>query len=221
MNKKIVIFDVGRTLVKITHKDVMRFFLEKGKINIFFLYVIYFLFFIHKIIGINEKTVCHLTRMSYRVFRGQDAREIDKISKDFFNFYLKSKIYSKSVEIIKKHISDGYEVILISALFPGVINHLKRYLNLNFIIVPNLEIINGKYTGRVLNLIPYGFNKAMLVRELIGKESFSLDGSYAYSDRFSDLALFELVDKPVIVNSEPKLRIEANKRSWKLMDLSI
>lgn len=221
MNKKVVIFDVGKTLVKITHKDIIRFFLKRGKVNVFFLYIISFLFFIHKIIGINNRNVCRITRFSYKIFKGQSVSEINEISKDFFNVYLKNKIYDKSVEIIKQHIENGYEVILISALFPQVVDFLKIYLDLNFIIVPDLEVIDGKYTGKVLNLIPYGSNKATLVRELVKKQGFSFDNSYAYSDRFSDLKLFELVDKPVIVNPELKLRIEAEKRSWKVIDLFI
>ncbi|MDD3284842.1 MAG: HAD family phosphatase [Patescibacteria group bacterium] len=221
MNKKIVVFDVGRTLVKITHKDIIRFFLKRGKTNIFFLYIIYFLFFIHKIIGINNKNVCHITKFSYKIFKNQDAKEMNKISEDFFDSYLKDKIYNKSVETIKQHVENGYEVVLISALFPGVVDCLKKYLNLNFVIVPELEVVDGKYTGKVLNLIPYGSNKAILVRKLVEKENFSFSNSYAYSDRFSDIELFELVDVPIVVNPEPKLRIEANKRNWKILDLSI
>ena len=116
----------------------------------------------------------------------------------------------------KEHQNNGYEIILISALFPEIIYYLKDYLNIKHIIVPELEVIENKYTGNILNLIPYGINKTLLVKECINKNNFSIDYSYAYSDRFSDLSLFELVKNPIIINPELKLKVEAQKKGWKI-----
>ena len=220
-NKKIVIFDVGRTLVNVTHKDIVHCLMRKKIVSKFFAMRVCFLFLYYKIFGIDQYIICDITRDFYKVFRGLDVLEVRKVLSMFFEQELKDKTYKQSINIINQHVEDGYEVILISALFPDIVNFIKDMLNLNFAIVPILEVKNGLYTGRVLGDIPYGTNKAEMVKDLIKREFFSLKESYVYADRFSDIPLFELADHPVVVNPELKLKLEAEKRNWRVINLTM
>jgi len=48
---------------------------------------------------------------------------------------------------------------------------------------------------------------------------FSLQGSHFYSDSANDLPLLELVDYPVAVDPDPRLRDIAERRQWPIISL--
>ena len=215
-NKTIVIFDVGRTLINATHKNIIYYLVKKGKARIWFAITISFLFFLHKLIGTNEKIICTITKKAYSIFKGWSLIETDNLLKEFFEEDLKYKIYPEAIKKIKEHIDKNHEVVLVSALAPPVINIIKDFLGLRLMIVPQLETKDGKYTGVVADLIPYGINKRKLVEDLVKEEHLSLKESYVYTDRFSDLALLELADNPIVVNPELKLEKAAKDRGWEV-----
>ena len=47
----------------------------------------------------------------------------------------------------------------------------------------------------------------------------SFKNSYFYSDSINDLPLLELVNKPIAVNPDQKLKSIAKKRNWHILDL--
>jgi hypothetical protein len=85
------------------------------------------------------------------------------------------------------------------------------------VIATRAESIDGKYTGN-LEFYCFGEQKADAVRELAGRESIDLSGSYAYSDSATDLPLLEAVGSPVAVNPDRELRRVAEQRNWHIRD---
>jgi HAD superfamily hydrolase (TIGR01490 family) len=213
----IVIFDVGKTLVRGTHKNIVLFLYKKGRVSLFFLVEVYFLFLLHKIGLVKDEDV---NKISIKLFNSMvinwHTEDAQKILRDCFEKVIKQKIIPQSVEIIRSHIKKGDVVILISAFLGGVIENLKNYLNLKYAIYPRLEIYNNRFTGRILGPFPYGKDKVGLVRELIDKEHLSFKEIYAYADRFSDHFLLESVDNPHVINPDIKLHKLALEKGWKI-----
>lgn len=217
--KNLVIFDVGRTLVNATHVDIIKFFVSKKRLNNPFLLFISLLFLAHKVIGINEKAVCTITTKAFKSFAGMSEDELNRLSREFYEKEFKQKMFSQSIEIIEKHKKNGDEVVLITALLPNVVDCAKKDLGLKYLIAPELEVVDGIVTGKVTSKIPYGINKLILSEALSKKLGLSLDSAYFYSDRYSDLKLFERVEKRIVFNPEAKLRVFAMKEGWKIIDL--
>jgi hypothetical protein len=56
------------------------------------------------------------------------------------------------------------------------------------------------------------------VRALAAAEGLDLSRCAAYSDSINDLPMLSLVGRPVAVNPDSALRIEARKRGWEIRD---
>jgi hypothetical protein len=64
----------------------------------------------------------------------------------------------------------------------------------------------------------HGPEKAVRVRELAESRGVDLARSYAFSDSVNDLPLLELVGNPVAMNPDRRLRAEARRRGWQVLD---
>ena len=84
---------------------------------------------------------------------------------------------------------------------------------------PTLEIRNGKYTGRVKGILPYGMGKLEVLRELKDKYGFDRNQSYLYANIFSDRYVMNAVERPVAVNPDSKLRAYAGKLNWNIIEV--
>lgn len=51
------------------------------------------------------------------------------------------------------------------------------------------------------------------------ENGFDLEGSCFYSDSLNDVPLLEVVERPVAVDPDPKLRAEAERRGWEIITL--
>ncbi|MCD6227977.1 MAG: HAD-IB family hydrolase [Candidatus Omnitrophica bacterium] len=215
----VVIFDVGKTLIKCTHKDIIKFLYRKNKVSLYFLIKIFMQFLLHRINFINDKDVNKMTRKAFRiVLRGWDVYETEKILEECFEEVIKPKIIPESIALIQEHTKREHTVILISALIGGVIEKLKEYLGLEYAIYPNLEVQNGKYTGEILGCIPYGEDKANIIKQIAEENHFNLEESWAYADRFSDIPLLKITKHPCVVNPDRKLRKFAQRKGWRVYD---
>ena len=80
-----------------------------------------------------------------------------------------------------------------------------------------LEIVDGHFTGRVIEPACYGAGKVLLAGEYARKHGLDLGECYFYSDSHHDLPLLESVGYPVAVNPDARLRRIAAHRGWPVM----
>jgi len=215
----IVIFDVGKTLVRATHKDIILFLFKKRKVSLRFLLRVYISFFFHKLGLIKDENVNSISiKLFNTMVKGWNTTEIQKILNECFEKVIKPKIIPQSMELIKNHLEKKDIIILISAFIGYVIEDLKVHLNLKYAIYPKLEISNNIFTGKIIGVFPYGKDKAVLVKELINNEKLKFNKSYCYADRFSDRFLLEFVNNPCAINPDSNLRKLALQNGWQIYD---
>lgn len=216
--KNVVFFDVDNVLVRgQTQKYLVRYLFKKRKISLVLLIKLYmwFLFYklhlIHDVISIREK--------SFRVIRGWDVQYANQFFDEFFEDEIKHNIQEKSLSIIRNHIENGDEVVLLSASLLEIIQRIASHIGLVQVIATELKIEDGRYTGAISGEIPYGENKVKLAENFLALTQRSFSNAYAYADHYSDLHLLEKVKNPVAVNPDLKLRNIANKRKWLIYDI--
>jgi phosphoserine phosphatase len=64
----------------------------------------------------------------------------------------------------------------------------------------------------------YGPGKVQRAERWAAEHGVELEQSYFYTDSLSDLPMLERVGQPRIVNPDPRLRREANRRGWPILD---
>ena len=211
----LVFFDLDDTLIKgQSQKMLVKYLFKKNKVNLVFLVNIYLWFFLYKLNLVKD--VIKIREKAFKICKGWKVDKTKQLLKDFFNIYIKLNFYLDALKQIDFHKSKGAKIILLSAsLFP-LVDIIKEFLEVDFIIATKLDEKDKIYTGKVFGSVVYGKNKEYLIKEFLEEHHFSLKDSYAYSDHYSDIEILKLVENPVIINPDDKLLKIALLNNWKV-----
>ena len=104
-------------------------------------------------------------------------------------------------------------VMLTSATVYGS-EPVARALGIEHLLCTRLEVTDGALTGRPLAPLCYGRGKVTLAEQFAREHHVDLERSSFFTDSVSDVPMLERVGEPVVVNPDPRLRIEALRRRW-------
>lgn len=211
--KKVVFFDVDRTIVDdqtqkmfVNYLDSKHYIAKWLVIKLLFLFILYKFHLLPKVDNVRKNT--------YKIINGWNVEDLKKISNEFFNEVIVKHIYKEAFDKIVEHKNSGDIVILFSASWDFLIEPLRSYLDVPYIIATRLKSKDGKFNGELLSGAVYGKNKTILAQRFLEKCNINRLHSIAYGDHYSDLPLLEFVNHPVVVNPDARLKRIAQKRSW-------
>jgi HAD superfamily hydrolase (TIGR01490 family) len=126
---------------------------------------------------------------------------------------------SDIVDILHQHKQSEHIVVIVSATFSEFLEVVGQKLGVSNVIGTKLEVINGKYTGKVIKPLCFGENKAKLLKEFINQNGLKIDisSSFAYADSIFDAPLLELVGNPVATYPDEDLRRLAEHSGWRIL----
>ena len=213
--KILVFFDVDNTLVKgQTQQLLVHYLYKKGKVKFYFFLKYFFWFLLYRLNLV--KNVLPVREKAFENFVGWEVSEFEALVRECFEEEIKPRMFPQGLKLIQLHKRENHEIILTSASLSNLIEVLRQYFGTTFAISTKLGIQEDRFTGKVSGVIAYGENKAKMAKELVQKYGMSLDGSYAYTDHTSDLPLLEMVDNPIVVNPDRKLKKIAMKNNWQM-----
>lgn len=105
----------------------------------------------------------------------------------------------------------GYKTAIVSGGFTYFGHHLQRKLGIDYVYANELEIVDGKVTGRVSGEIIDGRRKAELLQEIAAKESISLEQVIAVGDGANDLPMLEAAGLGVAFHAKPIVKANARQ----------
>ncbi len=136
----------------------------------------------------------------------------------WFETSLRHAIAPGGPEQIAFHKRLGHHVAIVSAATPYAVKPISEALGLgDAFLATELEVIDGCFTGKVLEPACFGAGKVARTRSYAEAHHIDLDASYFYSDSDSDIPLLDAVGHPVAVNPSRKLARIAAKRGWPIM----
>ena len=149
---------------------------------------------------------------------GHKLDELYVIAQSVYDEYVSPALIQGTIEIAKKHLSEGTEVWLVTAAPEDMAKLIADRLGFTGAIGTKVAIEDGKYLGHLNGKILHGVEKARAVRELAAERGFSLNNCHAYSDSASDFPLLQSVGTPHAINPDARLRIKALAENWDLVD---
>lgn len=105
----------------------------------------------------------------------------------------------------------GYKTAILSGGFNYFGNYLKERLGIDYVFANELDIEDGKVTGKVSGDIVDGQRKADLLRELAAKEMISLKQVVAVGDGANDLPMLSIAGLGIAFRAKPLVRAEAKQ----------
>lgn len=120
----------------------------------------------------------------------------------------------KAHALLKHHKDQGHYLLMITATNQFVTDPIAAALGMDHIIAPVPEVIDGRYTGKIVGVPSFQEGKVTRLNDWLKETGHSLEGSYFYSDSRNDLPLLELVDHPIAVDADAVLTDIAKDRGW-------
>ncbi len=105
----------------------------------------------------------------------------------------------------------GYRTAILSGGFTYFGEHLKEQLGIDYVYANELEIKNGKLTGRVAGPVVDGARKAALLGELAERENLRLEQTIAVGDGANDLPMLDSAGLGIAFHAKPKVRASAEQ----------
>lgn len=166
----------------------------------------------------SQRDLARISENALAFAKGRTTQEMDALCQEVFDEVMADKVWPGTVELAHAHKASGHEVWLVSAAPIELARIIADRLGLDGAIATISEIVDGRYTGRLVGSPMHGVAKAEAVRDLVRDRGFALADCYAYSDSENDIPLLNEVGNPVVVNPDSALRQYARNREWPVYD---
>jgi phosphoserine phosphatase len=142
-------------------------------------------------------------RERVELLKGLDVKVLDRIAAEL----PLTEGAETLVRVLKRL---GYSIAIISGGFSRAADALKRRLNIDYAYSNNLEVVDGKLTGRVVGPIVNAQRKAELLETIAQAEGVLLDQVIAVGDGANDALMLERAGLGIAFHAKPKLRESAD-----------
>ena len=124
--------------------------------------------------------------------------------------------------LVRRHLDAGDLCAVVTATNSFVTGPIAREFGVPHLVATEPERDGARFTGRVAGTPCFREGKIARLREWLAAQGRRLDefgASSFYSDSHNDLPLLELVSRPVAVDPDPALAVEAARRGWPVISL--
>lgn len=121
------------------------------------------------------------------------------------------KLTEGAEELIAQLKRTGYKTAILSGGFTYFAKHLQNKLGFDYIYANELDIVDGKVTGRVVGEIVNGERKAQLLREIAEREGIHLEQTIAVGDGANDLPMLSIAGLGIAFRAKPLVRESAKQ----------
>jgi len=128
------------------------------------------------------------------------------------------KLLPKAQQVVNQHKAKGDTVLVITATNSFVTAPIVERYGIDNLLATNPEVKQGQFTGKVEGEPCFQQGKITHLNKWLEKTGKEMSGAYFYSDSHNDLPMLELVDNPVVVHGDDKLKTIAKQRGWPSID---
>lgn len=121
------------------------------------------------------------------------------------------KITEGAEELISTLKRLGYKTAILSGGFNYFGRYLQDKLGIDYVYANELDIEDGKVTGKVSGVVVDGARKAELLKELANKENISLEQVIAVGDGANDLPMLNVAGLGIAFRAKPLVKASAEQ----------
>jgi HAD superfamily hydrolase (TIGR01490 family) len=172
-----------------------------------------------RIAGNESADDMHTIRENALAFvAGRSVADIVQASEEIYDELMADRIWAGTRALAQQHLDAGQRVWLVTATPVELAAIIAHRLGLTGALGTVAEVVDGKYTGRLVGELMHGPAKAEAVLALAEREGLDLTRCTAYSDSSNDLPMLSLTGTAVAVNPDTELRAIARSRGWTVRD---
>ncbi len=156
----------------------------------------------------------NVVRRVLRSTRGIEEQRFADACSAWFEQAVKPHISAAARSEVARCQARGDLCAILSAQTAYVTRPLARELGIKHVLCTELEVENGKFTGRHLPPMCYGEGKTTHATRWAEQHGLGFERCAFYTDSISDLPMLDLVGEPRVINPDLRLRWTARMRRW-------
>ncbi|MBD5213691.1 MAG: phosphoserine phosphatase SerB [Bacteroidales bacterium] len=114
----------------------------------------------------------------------------------------------RTMQVLKRM---GFKIAILSGGFTYFGNYLKNRLGIDYVYANELEIVDGKLTGRYVGDVVDGRRKAELLKLIAQVENVNIKQTIAVGDGANDLPMLAVAGLGIAFHAKPKVKREADQ----------
>ncbi len=158
-----------------------------------------------------------VARNVLRRFEGVLEAELQRDCDCWYEAEIRRHILSKGRDAVNRHLAEGHVVALVTSATRYVAEPLSRDLCIPHVVCTELEVgQDGRFTGMLLEPMCFGDGKAIRATNWAKQRGLDIRRAYFYTDSITDTPLLRIVEHPVAVNPDQRLRAVARSCDWQI-----
>jgi HAD superfamily hydrolase (TIGR01490 family) len=166
----------------------------------------------------NPENMVNVRQAALAFVAGREVSEIIRHGEEIYDEVMARRIWAGTRALAQMHLDAGQRVWLVTATPVELANIIAHRLGLTGALGTVAEVVEGRYTGRLVGEPLHGPAKAEAVLSLARREGLDLNRCTAYSDSGNDIPMLSTVGTGVAINPDATLRREARERGWQVRD---
>ncbi len=144
---------------------------------------------------------------------------IEHMAQEYVEHYIYPLISRDAQHVIAQHKANNDVLIMISGSPYFIVKVCAQMLGFNDYKGTDLIINDGKFTGKIKGIHPYGKNKVAVVQDFIAHYALDINHSTIYANHGMDRYILALSPRPVAVNPSRRLQKYCKKKGWEILYL--
>lgn len=165
-------------------------------------------------------------RFALKPLADHPRAQLDQWHRAFMQEKINGRLHPRSLALVKQHLDAGDLCCVVTATNSFVTRPIVHAFGIDHLVATEPATKNGQplgdFTGQVAGVPSFKEGKITRVNDWLAHKGLSLETisqSFFYSDSINDLPLLEKVTNPVATNPDGRLRTEAQKRHWPILEL--
>ncbi|MGZ8137627.1 MAG: histidinol-phosphatase [Methylococcaceae bacterium] len=163
--------------------------------------------------------IVEFLNFSLRPLAENEPEKLYQWRRQFIQEIITPILLKPAQQLIAKHRERGDTLLVITATNRFVTEPIVNLYGIDNLLATTPEFIDGRYTGGFVDIPCFQEGKVKLLQNWLKNSTETLDGSWFYSDSHNDLPLLKLVNHPVAVDPDDKLKQFAEAANWPIISL--
>src|SRR2546423_1982340 len=160
--------------------------------------------------------VTALMEIAAEAGKGRREEALIELGEGLFRERVAGTVYPEARAVVKAHQRKGPTGALASSATRFQAGPLAADLGIDHVLCTEIEVVDGRLTGRVEGPVLWGRNKADAVAAFAADSGVKLAESYGYANGDEDVEFLETVGRPRPLNPAPGLARVAAERGWSI-----
>jgi HAD superfamily hydrolase (TIGR01490 family) len=156
------------------------------------------------------------TKGNKYLYRNMEKSVIREKAKECFQLKMKKNIFQAAVECINEHKKNRRLIVLLTGTLDFLLDPFMEFLEADIGISTKLEVCDGRFTGKIDGVHPFGINKNIALAPVLEASCIRPELSWGYGDHHTDAFFLSKLGNPVAINPDRKLTRYANKKGWEI-----